>query len=253
MLSKEMNFPLPDNNKSLIIKSVADAISKDINTFKEEFPLETDNSIHFLKWDLTNTNLIGTLPSDYFQCLKARRGHWKFVLIFHKNSGTLYTLMKQDRFFQIREKHNREKVHYLDALASINRSLESKNESYRQMNLFDIDGQLWKEEAENVLKELIENIEGEVKVYTLLTFTNDKSEIKDFTAYTLTPSLGIAIEESWNDYIPAEYDMGINENDVVEEEFEDDDIDLTFRDEVSDGEDEQIQLRKAEKEKDNED
>ncbi|WP_195536502.1 DUF5986 family protein [Bacillus paralicheniformis] len=252
MLSKEINFPLSDNNKSLIIKSVAEAFSKDTRAFKEENYLETYNCLNFIKWDFTNTNIIRTLPKDEFQCVKARRGPWNFVLVFHKNSGCLYTLMRQDRFFQIKERVNREKIHYLDALASINHFLRSEN-GYRQIDLFDLDGQLWREEVEKILSELIQIIEGEVKVYTLLTFVNDKTDIIDFTAYTLTPSLGIAFEESWNDHIPAEYDLGIKENDVVEEEFEDEDIDLTFRDEVSDDEEEQIQLRKAEKEKDNED
>ncbi|MCY7898103.1 DUF5986 family protein [Bacillus rugosus] len=252
MLSKETNVPISDDYKTLIIKSVADAFSKDIRAFKEEFDLETYNGLNFLKWDFTNTNIIRSLPSGEFQCLKARRGPWKFVLIFDKNSGNLYTLMRQDRFSEIQEKTNREKVHYLDALASLNYFVKSDRESYRQINLFDLDGQLWKEEAAKILSELIENLDGEVKCYTLLTFCNDKSEITDFTALILTPSLGIAYEESWNDYIPVEYDLDVKENET-QYDNEDEDIELLLRDvEEKDNSENDLQLRRTDKEKDNE-
>ncbi|MCY8523201.1 DUF5986 family protein [Bacillus atrophaeus] len=253
MLLDETNVPMSDNYKTLIIKSVADAFSKDIKAFKADYDLETYNSENFLKWDFINTNLVNALSFGDFQCSKVKRGPWRFVLIFDKNSGNLYSLMRQERFYEIQEKTNREKIHYLDALASINDFVEAIQESFRQINLFDIDGQLWREEAEKILSELIQNIDGEVKCFTLLTFSNNKSEITDFSALTLTPSLGIAYEESWNDFIPAEYDLGDNEI-VMQDDNEDDDIDLILRDvEETDNHENDIQLRKTEKEKDNTD
>ncbi|MFJ5963277.1 DUF5986 family protein [Bacillus sp. NPDC093026] len=68
----------------------------------------------------------------------------------------------------------------------------------------------------------MKHILGEVKRYVLLTFKNEKNEIVDFSALILTPSLGIAYEESWNEFIPADYDLTNRETEVAVDTEEED-------------------------------
>ncbi|MBX7001915.1 hypothetical protein EX219_09990 [Bacillus aerophilus] len=246
----ETKVPILDNHKSLIIRSVADAFNKDVKAFKEEFDLETYNNVKFLKWDFTNTNIIRNLPHQNFDCVKAKRGPWIFVLIYNKISGTLFTLMRKDRFFEIQEKTKRDKIHYIDAFSSINKGEKASEVIYKQIDIFDMDSKAWNKEVNVVLEDLLKHIPGEVKKYVLLTFKNEKNEIVDFSALILTPSLGIAYEESWNEFIPADYDLTSRETEVAVD-TEDEDIDLTLRENVEkDTGQNDIQLRKTEKEKD---
>ncbi|MGE5632196.1 MAG: DUF5986 family protein, partial [Caulobacteraceae bacterium] len=167
-------IPLDDNHKSLIIQAISDGNKKEVLDFMAEYDLETYNGIHFLKWDFANTNLLRNLSDDRFQCLKIKRGPWKLVLVYDKETKYLYSLMNKHRFLQLQERVNKEQVHYIDALALINKGLRGNGKN-KQLRLFIVKSD--KTNTKNLLKEILQQIDGEVIRFTVIAFSNEKDEI----------------------------------------------------------------------------
>ena len=196
-------IPMDDSDKTLIIDAVVQANKKDIHDFKLENDLKTFVSKHFLKWDFINKNVTRTLNHKY-QCIGIERGSlWEFVLIFDQATDCAYALMNEKRFYQLRERKVRDKVHYIDALASINTDVVSKESE--QLNLFEVDNSEWEEAVSEVLKKMVSPIIGNLKRFVLVTFKTEKGEMKSVNSYITTPDLGIAHEENWNDFIAPDF------------------------------------------------
>ncbi|MEK3719261.1 DUF5986 family protein [Paenibacillus sp. FSL H8-0034] len=250
----ESRIPLSDQEKSAFIEAIYNAHKNDIRDFILEYDLETQNCIHFLRWDFTNTNIIRKFQGQRFQCLKVKRGPWKFVLIYDRETMFLYSLMRDKRFGELQDRTSRQRVHYADALASHNQSLEdvSDVERFLEQDLFDMDGAIWADEVQEVLKELTANIEGEVKYYSVITFSSEKDEITSVSAYIPTASLGIAFEENWNEHITADFTNTYTTS-GISTDSEDEDIHIGLREGIIPQQEEDlVQPREDEKEKDNE-
>ncbi|MBW4084095.1 DUF5986 family protein [Paenibacillus sp. S150] len=196
-------IPMDDSDKTLIIDAVVQANKRDIHDFKLENDFKTFVSKHFLKWDFINKNVTRTLNPKY-QCIGIERGSlWEFVLIFNQATGCAYALMNEKRFYQLRERKVRDKVHYIDALASVNTDVVSRESE--QLNLFEVDNSDWEEAVNAVLKKMAFPIIGELKRFVLVTFKTEKGEMKSVNSYIPTPDLRIAHEENWNDFIAPDY------------------------------------------------
>ena len=242
-------IPLLDSNKLAIIKAIADGYKKDIQDFKAEFNIETFNSIHFLKWDFANTNIINTLTDDRFQCIKVKRGSWTIVMIYDTETHFLYTLMKEERLAQLQDRVVKEKVHYLDALSSINKGLEGKSNHNKSLQLsFFTEESVWDESVESLLEELLGNLKGKVEQYVLIAFSMDKSEIKSIRAIIPNEHLAVTYEEEWTDLIPVDFDTSNPyESSILEDE--DEEIEIKLRKNAILNEDNLIQLRNDKTEK----
>ncbi|MCL6571720.1 MAG: DUF5986 family protein [Bacillus sp. (in: Bacteria)] len=236
MQDDQFRIPLQDSRKLAMIEAVANAIGKNILEFIQEFDLATYNSIHMLKWDFTNTNLIKAFNGDGFNCFFAKRGPWKFVLIFDEINQYLYTLMKRNRLELIRDNIRTEKIHYLEALVLPNEGLVAQEESKRtfQMNLFDLDSNARNLALNEVLDDLTKAIGKQIQRYVLIAFENNKNILESASAIILTPNLEIAYEEEWSDLIPAYYDTTTIPSVTFGEEYEDgfEEIDIPIRKEV---------------------
>lgn len=133
MSEEDFNF-LPDEYKIKIIQALTDAIRADVKEFTREFSLETNNGIEFLKWDFINSNLVRNASDERLLAIKVQRGRWVLILIYDTELKYLYTFMKHKRFKQLQDQRkNREKPHYIDALALLNKDLHSEND---QLSLF---------------------------------------------------------------------------------------------------------------------
>jgi len=198
-------IPLNDDYKSSIIRAVSNGANKDILDFIMEYSLETTNCIHFLKWDFVNKNILREFDIDGFQCLKMKRGMWTGVLIYDEQTKFLYCLMNQKRFSQLQERNNRNSIHYIDALALLNKRFKPDPKEYEQISVFNYTDIPWESKAEDILKDILQQINGEVNCFSLISFTSKKYEITSATAYIPTVRLDIAHEEDWNEFIVPDY------------------------------------------------
>ncbi|MGD6967129.1 DUF5986 family protein [Rossellomorea vietnamensis] len=256
MSEKKYEVPLHKIGKLAIIESIANAIDKDLIDFKSENKLVTYNSIHMLKWDFTNTNLVNKFENTEFTCYVAKRGAWRFILLYDKINKILYTLMRRERFEQIQSNEKTDKVHYIESLVSPNKELSVPDQLKRsfQGDLFDMNGEGREEKLQEVFNDLTQNL-GPIEKYVLITFESDKNMLTSVSALLLTSKLEIAYEEDWSDLIPASYDSdeGANESqETYEDGFEE--IELPIRDKSVPKEDEaEPFIRKNDGEKKGED
>lgn len=238
MNNNQYHIPLQDKSKMDIIEAVSNALSKDLATFMQDYNLATYNSVHMLKWDFTNSNLNKTFNNDEFSCYLAKRGPWKFILLFDEKNQFLYTLMKRKRFDEVQANEKNNKVHYLEALVSPNKDLlvEEENKRTFQADLFDLDNEERSKAINEIFESLTNVIGKDIKRYVLVTFEATKSLIESISAILLTSNLEIAHEEDWSNLIPAYYDNTniIDIPDIQEEILEDDfeEIDIPIRKEV---------------------
>lgn len=254
MLMTKSNFIIPmiDKHKTLLIQAIMDAIKKDIIDFRMENHLETFISIHLLKWDFINKNIIRAirkLSLENYQCVIIKRGSlWEQVLIYDKETGFLYTLMNEKRFFQLSVRPSKQSVHYLDGLAFINSDLEPI-ESGEQLSLFEFDNSAWNEKVNNVLKSMVHML-GEIKRFVLITFKTEKGEVTSVNTYMPTADLGIAYSENWDEFITADFSVALTREDFIQNEQEEEII-IDLQDGViPHQEDNEVQLRDDEQEKD---
>lgn len=250
----DLTIPLSDDLKTKIIQAIYDGYKNDILDFKREYPLETYNCIPFMKWDFINTNIINRVNDEKFQCFKISRGRWKLILLYDKDTKYLYVMMNKNRFEQLQDelqnRINNNKVHYIDALALINKDLNelSKNSNI-QLSFFD-DYELREKEIEVLLhNEILKNIDNEVNRLVVISFSVNRLEITSVIAYILTTELEIVYEENWNEFISIDYD-NISDNELFDINEDDDDIEIGIRDIVfMNNSDELVKIKDISKDK----
>jgi hypothetical protein len=92
-----------------IVDSIYDAVTDDITMDIRSAGLTRDkmNSYPSRVWDLINRNILSTFDSDDMivaNCTSC--GPWKLVAIFDKSSGMLITIMREERFLDVKKDKN---------------------------------------------------------------------------------------------------------------------------------------------------
>lgn len=194
---------LKDTAKYSVVKCLSDAIGDDVKAClqREHINDRKSNAKKFLKWDLINRNFITNFSSDVLTAEYAKRGAWYFVPLFNKKTGTLFTVMREDRFTELqRKQEKRKKAHYIDALVkSFNIDLDQN----KQMNLFGEE-----QFDENEVKVIVEGILRDFQIdssvvhrYATILFEEYNSELVSIRCCVLDSSLQIVDEENWNEFI----------------------------------------------------
>ena len=73
-----------------------------------------------LIWDFINKQLSQALQGPRFSTVISHSGPYKFILLFDEKTRILYSLMRGNRFNQIKDQKDLDIHYYLKALASIN-------------------------------------------------------------------------------------------------------------------------------------
>lgn len=167
-------FILEDKKIKSIIKCLSDAIGDDVK---------------------------GCLRRENLTAEYAKRGAWNMVPLYDRDTGTIYTVMREERFKEIQRKHSiRKKAHYIDALVqSFNFDL---NTEY-QMSLFE-EQNFSEEEIKHIVDDIIRGFaigESTVKRYRTILFEEYNSELTAVRCCILDSSLQIVEEADWSKYI----------------------------------------------------
>jgi hypothetical protein len=176
------------------------------------------------KWDMINTECRDALSEKKYDVVVCKRGVWQLILMYDKDSKTSYTLMKEKRYEDVCKTVKSNKVHYLEAIATVNEDLVK--EKQEQMAFFEGFNELKIEKIENTVEQLLNNIDGEVKKHVLITFTDKNLELSSISALIVTPSLQILYKEDWTEYIEPKYSLDVNNVDI---NSDDEEIALGFK------------------------
>lgn len=125
-----------------IIAAINNAVTTDIAEDLQRTGLnkETSNSVPQRIWDLINRNITNILLPNLITGY-THPNPWNIVTAFDKETGVLYSFMREARFKEI-AKHQQKHVHYLKALTSgFNNDVESEQMSFfpeEQPNQFEV-------------------------------------------------------------------------------------------------------------------
>lgn len=164
------------------------------------------------KWDMINTECQKAMLKSEYDVVVCKRGIWQLLLMYDRNTNTLYTLMKEKRYEDLCKTVKGNKVHYLEAITTVNKDL--LKEKHEQVTFFEEFNKLKMEKMETTLKQLLNNIDGQVKKHVLITFTDKNLELYSISALIVTPSLQILHKENWTEYIEPKYSLDSNNIDI---------------------------------------
>ncbi len=179
--------------------AVGDGIKEDIHKLK------TYNSRASRIWDLINTNLLNSFDTIDCMSYDSMRGPWQMVMIYEKETGFLFTFMREKRFVELQNGTvTRKNMHYIDMLTRhLNSDLIS--ETY-QLRLFPIsynDEELLGEKINILLKKLKED--GAVlNRYVNVLFDSSNYQLNSIRATMIDSYLNIVYEQDWTEFINAQ-------------------------------------------------
>lgn len=194
---------LKDNVKCSVIKCLSEAIGDDIKAClrRENINDKNSNGKKFLKWDLINRNFILNFSGMEMTAEYAKRGAWYFVPLFNKETGTLFSVMREERFNALQKKQEkRRKAHYVDALV---RSFNIDLDQNKQMNLFK-EEQFPEDEVKTIVEGVLRGFQlnnAVVRRYATILFEEYNSELISVRCCVLDSSLQIVDEENWSEFI----------------------------------------------------
>lgn len=200
-----------------VVSAVTTDISEDIR--KSGLTKQTMNSYPTRAWDLINRNICNKL-SAIENCVTGHcnRGPWNFVAIFHKPSGTLFTIMREERLSQVRKKQPR--THYVKYLADVfNADLEINQQSLlTDSNENNIDNE--RLEVAKICNALYISTDI-VEHHALVLFSAKDELVHSIRCCNVNGAFEEFNSVSWNEFIP------VAESPIVEQITSDDLISAT--------------------------
>ena len=200
---KEKTYSLTDKIIISIIRCLSEAIGDDVKGClrRENINDKYSNGAKLMKWDFINRNLIMNFSAGNLTAEYARRGAWHMVPMYDKETGTIYTVMREDRFREIqRSQTKRKKAHYIDALVQ---SFNFDLKTMRQYSLFE-EQAFGEEEVKCIVEDIIKDFGIDktiIKRYKTILFEEYHSELTSVRCCVLDSSLQVIEEEDWSTYI----------------------------------------------------
>lgn len=185
-----------------VVNALIDSVGDDI--LENSYGLITNNGRPGRIWDFINTHIHKDMPAYGCDVGKAKRGYYEFVPIYHRDSKTLMTLMREKNFFEVsRNQCRREEAHYLDALVRVlNSNVEI--EEY-QLSLFPTP-HIFKNEEQlaEIAQRFLYNFPldlMDIDRHVLILFSTSGSILLSVRAVLLDPALHIVAQEDWSHFI----------------------------------------------------
>lgn len=202
-LVKEKTYSLTDKIIISIIRCLSEAIGDDVKGClrRENINDKYSNGKKLIKWDFINRNFVMNFSAGNFTAEYARRGAWYMVPLFDKETGTIYTVMREERFREIqRNQAKRRKAHYVDALVQ---SFNFDLNTMRQYSLFE-ETFFEEEEVKSIVEDIVKDFgidKTVIKRYKTILFEEYHSELTAVRCCVLDSSLQVVEEEDWSAYI----------------------------------------------------
>jgi hypothetical protein len=174
--------------------------------------LDTGTGNPYRIWDFINRNIGKNFPEERYILKSTKRGSWDIKPIFEKGTGMLYTLMREERFAELRkEVTKRNSAHYLQALAEVlNKNLQVQNE---QICLFQEQNYYYDEKTKKIVQKIFTDLsipDNIVKKHAIILFSSNNFELVSLRCCIIKSDLSIVEQKDWSSYIEA------NESTVAE-------------------------------------
>lgn len=191
-----------DNATKAVVNALINSVGDDI--LENSHGLTTNNGRPARIWDFINTHIYHDMPAYGCDVGIAKRGYYEFVPIYHRDSKTLMTLMREKNFFEVSRKQcRRDEAHYLDALVRVlNSDVEFEEEQlsmFSSSHVFKNEEQL-AEIAERFLCNFPLDL-MDIDRHVLILFSTGGDSLLSIRAVLLDRDLNIAAQEDWSHFI----------------------------------------------------
>lgn len=198
-----------------IVSSINSAVTDDImqDTRQANMDRSVMNSYPFRIWDLINRNVrtAFTYNSDVVVAF-TKRGPWNLIAIFDKTTGMLLTLMREERFREVKRDSKSHK-HYVYELANMfNADLEIQQQSFFAA---DENTEKIKKSIERICNDLLISTDM-VQHHAIVLFSSSDELLRSIRCCMINCNFEECEDVSWNEYI------GVSESFVVEQTNNDD-------------------------------
>lgn len=204
------NINLTLDEKEHIVESIINGLEKSNNYFDSNRTI-TKNGREGERWNYINQEVKVELSGyEKFDVSLCKRKIWEIILIYDKETRNLYSLMKDQRFRELRDDIEENGLHYAAVIASkVNSHLEY--EVQEQINFLDNMNNLLDEKVEESFKDITKYIPGDIDKYTMITFSNKNEELISISGRIVSSTLQNIYKEDWSDLIKPKYNMVIEE------------------------------------------
>lgn len=206
-MSDPIYIKAQDSFIQVIIKCISDAVGDDIKHDVKSHRLVTQNSTPSRVWDFINTNICERFALTDVIAHPTKRGPWELVPAFERETGIIYSLMREERFITLKkELPKRRNAHYVDAFVkSLNADLVAP---HNQITLFPL--QPCHFSNEDIIPDILDNILSDlgvpgvlVKRHALILFKSFNNELSSVRCCIVDSSLDIVEQANWSNSINA--------------------------------------------------
>lgn len=219
------------NDKECIVDAILSGLEKSHDYFTSNRTI-TKNGREGERWNYINEEVKNTL-ADKFEVSLCKRRIWEIILIYDKETRSLYSLMKDKRLMELKEEIKSNGMHYAKVLAEYINS-RFQYEKKEQMTFIEESDSSYEEKLEENFREITKYISGDIDKYTMITFTNKNEELTSISARIVSPILDDIYKDDWSYLIKPKYDVVINEmlGDISLDDDMDENIDLPIKEDI---------------------
>lgn len=199
---QEITIKASDPFINIIAKCLVDAVGDDIKEDTQR--LVTQNGTSGRIWDYIHTNLCKNFSKSDVIANPTKRGAWALVPVFDRSTGTIYSLMREQRFSELKKQRPKRRIaNYLDALVgSLNAELTA---TQHQTLLFPSLSHKFNDiQIQEIVQKIIFDlgIPNElVKRHALILFQSSNYELISLRCCIVNSNLDRVAEANWNNYI----------------------------------------------------
>jgi hypothetical protein len=202
--TEEISINASDEFISTIAKCLVDAVGDDIKEDVELHKLVTQNGTKGRIWDFFNRNICKSFNKGDIIANPTKRGAWELVPVFDRNTGTIYSVMRELRFSELKKELPKRRIaNYVDALVgSLNADLRP---TYHQQSLFP---SLSKKFKDKQIRKIVQKIISDlgipnevVKRHALILFQSSNYELLSLRCCMINSNFDIVVKADWNNYI----------------------------------------------------
>ncbi|MBR2140455.1 MAG: hypothetical protein IJ963_06325 [Phascolarctobacterium sp.] len=164
----------------------------------------TDNGIDGMYWNFRNREIERVLKGDRFHINVMRRGIWKLIGIYDKQTKFFYTLMRCKNFYNLRKNASKKLMHYLNALGRLNKNLLDKYDLLGEQLVLGEEFALDKtyyEKLDDILASLLKDVDGDIETYALISFEMQYGQISQLEGIIPSVGMNYFARENWIDCI----------------------------------------------------